>query len=112
MTKPGDLRLRINQPDRDSKAEQPPTAAQAAAATGFNLFDAMEANRLRNDRINRLRTAMLDAIDAGVPQSRAQSWFFQLRQNPNLICPMLLAANHDDKPCWCCDMVAAGRAEK
>lgn len=106
MTNPGDLRLRINQPDRDSKAEQPPTTAEAVAA-GFNP----EHNRLHNDRIARLRTAMLVAIDAGVPMSRAQSWFFQLRQNPNLICPLILAANHDAAPCWCCDMVKAGRAE-
>lgn len=100
-----DLRRRVNQPDRDSKAEQAPTTAEAVAA-GFNP----EANRRHNERVNRLRTAMFDAIDAGTPQADARAWFFQLRKNPNLLCPWVLS-HHIPAECWRCDMVKAGRAD-
>lgn len=101
----GDLRLRANRPDRDSKAEQLPSSVEAEAA-GFNL----EANRLHNERVSRLRTAMFDAIEGGADPVQARDWFFKLRQTPTLICPWVLT-HHIPAECWRCDMVAAGRAK-
>lgn len=106
MTRDGDMRLKINRPDRDSKAERPPTSAEAEAA-GFNP----EANRRSRERNARLEAAMYDAIDAGAPLDTAREWLFTLRRYPTILCPLVLAADHDAQPCWRCDMVKAGRAE-